>query len=112
MPSSRFRAKYITSTSKPEHVAACDAAEATVLTVAPGLGTPNTFGIFESGMGNPPAAYIDGAVLYGMDGLNLDVEYDGSMRSEAWYQEHARLLTLFTCELRAMIHSLSYVPDR
>ena len=56
--------------------------------------------------------YIDGAVLYGMDGLNLDVEYDGSVRSKAWYQEHARLLTLFTCELRAMIHSLSYVPDR
>ena len=55
--------------------------------------------------------YIDGAVLYGMDGLNLDVEYDGSVRSKAWYQEHARLLTLFTCELRAMIHSLSYVPD-
>ena len=55
--------------------------------------------------------YIDGAVLYGMDGLNLDVEYDGSIRSKAWYQEHARLLTLFTCDLRAMIHNLSYVPN-
>ena len=55
--------------------------------------------------------YIDSAVLYGMDGLNLDVEYDGSVRSTQWYQEHARLLTLFTCELRAMIHNFSYVPS-
>ncbi len=55
--------------------------------------------------------YIDGAVLYGLDGLNLDVEYDGSIRNGSWYAERADLLALFTCEMRELAKTLSYVPD-
>lgn len=55
--------------------------------------------------------YIDSAVLYGLDGLSLDVEYDGSKRSAAWYAQHSELLTTFACELKQTIKNLSYVPD-
>eukprot|EP01050_Picozoa_sp_SAG11_P018699 SAG11_NODE_2869_length_2884_cov_1.716338_1_plen_189_part_00 len=55
--------------------------------------------------------YIDSAVLYGMDGLSLDVEFDGSVQNKAWYTEHRQLLTTFACELRQRIKNLTYVPS-
>jgi hypothetical protein len=58
--------------------------------------------------------YIDSAVINGLDGLSLDVEYDGSKRSAAWYAQHSRLLTIFACELQQTIKNLSkvgYLPD-
>jgi hypothetical protein len=50
--------------------------------------------------------YIDSAVLYGLDGLDLDVEYDGTLRNASWYAERAKLLTLFTCEMRFEVATL------
>ena len=54
--------------------------------------------------------YVDSAVLNGMDGLSLDVEYDGSVQPAGWYRERAQLLALFVCELRNLTRTLSYVP--
>ena len=41
--------------------------------------------------------YIDSAVLWGLDGLSLDVEYDGSVRNATWYGLHRQLLSTFAC---------------
>lgn len=55
--------------------------------------------------------YINRSVLAGMDGLSLDVEFDGSAHNRSWYSLRKQLLTTFACELRQTLRALSFVPD-